>query len=380
MKICVLFPRLRPIAYHKDVGQIPLTFARDLGWEACLVHTRIEDTSVAVDILAPWVEIHDLGYEPSRVRRFAKLSDWLRKNAHRFDVLLLYQLTIESTIYAHIFKEVRPDGICVLKLDMDERSASMLATRRTTKARINDRLIAASPIDFFTVETTTLLRRVQPYFDRIGKPIHLFANGFSLKDEWLARPKRRKEKVILCVGRLGMPQKNVEALVQAFSGLSSDERAGWRLVLVGSVQGDFDQWLADQLVEDVRLLGPIANRAVLFEHFERASIFALSSRWESFGLVLVEAAVARCIIVSTDVGAARDITNDGRLGEIVAVENVPALTDGLRRAMTRGDKEAVGTELRANALARFSWPNLCGNLVSFIRAYQVQPTDTEQIE
>ncbi len=381
MKICVLFPRLRPIAYHKDVGQIPLTFARDLGWNACLVYTRIESTPVDPEVLAPWVEVQDLGYHSSRATRFAKLSDWLRKNAHRFDVLLLYQLTIESTVYAHIYKEIRPDGICVLKLDMDERSAAMLTTRTSPKAKFNDRLFAASPIDFFTIETSTLLKTVQPYFDRIGKPIHLFANGFSLKDEWIDRPKPRKENVILCVARLGMPQKNIEGLVQAFAAISPQERASWRLDLVGSVEGDFAKWLAHQkLSDDIRLVGQLTDRSVLFEHFERAAIFALSSRWESFGLVLVEAAVARCFIVSTDVGAARDITDDGRLGEIVAVENDSAMTLALHRAMTRLDRESVGTELRANALERFSWPNLCQNLVGFFESYRVRTTNIKNTE
>ena len=369
-RLCVLFPRLRPIAYQKDVGQIPLSFARDLGWETCLVHTNVEPTPVDASTLSPWVECHDLGYWPNRAQRFAELSKWLHEHAHRFDTLLLYQLTLESAAYAHIYKEIRPDGVCFLKLDMDERSAAMLSNRRGWKQHLNDRAFASAPIDFFTVETTTLRDRVAPYFSKIGKPLHIFANGFTLDQHLIARRPPPKRKRVLNVARLGMPQKDTEGLVRAFLAIPARERQGWTLELVGPIENNFDTWLAEHGSDEIRLIGPIQDRDVLYRKFEEASVFALSSRWESFGLVLAEAAAARCYLVSTDVGAARDITQNGTLGDVVPTDDASALTQAIRRAMNRDNRSELGETVRERVLANYAWSSLCHEIVRVITRYR----------
>ncbi len=378
-RLCVLFPRLRPIGYQKDVGSIPLTFARDLGWETCLVHTNVEPISADQrGYLEDWVEVHDLGFHNRRQDRFKQLTLWLYKNAHRFDVLLLYQLTLESAAYAEIYKEIRPDGVCFLKLDMDERSAAMLESRSGLKAQLNDRVFQACPIDFFTVETTTLRKKIQPYFDQIRKPLHVFANGFSLDKNLLDRPAPLKEKTILCVARHGMPQKNSPSIVRSFLAIPLGERSNWTLELVGPAETEFQSWLSEFQEPSVVLSGPIYDRDLLYARFEKASIFALSSRWESFGLVLAEAAAARCFIVSTDVGAARDITANAALGELVPIESDSALTAALRRVMQRSDRSIVGTQVREHVIERFSWHHLCRNMQRIIQAYREQITTSLQ--
>ena len=59
----------------------------------------------------------------------------------------------------------------------------------------------------------------------------------------------------------------------------------------------------------------------MFDYYNRAKIFLLTSKWESFGIVLVEALRFGDYIITTDVGGAKDITNNGKIGIVTEIEN-----------------------------------------------------------
>jgi glycosyltransferase involved in cell wall biosynthesis len=79
------------------------------------------------------------------------------------------------------------------------------------------------------------------------------------------------------------------------------------------------------------------------DHLRAADCFVLASRWEGFGVVLIEALQFGLPLLATncDFGPA-DIIDDARIGELVASESPEALADGLRRATARtADPEDV---------------------------------------
>jgi glycosyltransferase involved in cell wall biosynthesis len=62
----------------------------------------------------------------------------------------------------------------------------------------------------------------------------------------------------------------------------------------------------------------------------RASVFALSSRWEGFPNVLLEALSQRCPVVATDCSdAVSEVLADGKLGAIVPIGDADALATAL---------------------------------------------------
>jgi glycosyltransferase involved in cell wall biosynthesis len=81
----------------------------------------------------------------------------------------------------------------------------------------------------------------------------------------------------------------------------------------------------------VALPGRVAN---VFAPLSRAKVFALASRFEGFGNVLVEALACRLPVVSTDcpVGP-REILADGRFGRLVPPGDAPGFAAAILAAL-----------------------------------------------
>ncbi len=135
--------------------------------------------------------------------------------------------------------------------------------------------------------------------------------------------------VVLGVGGL-RNQKDFPTLVRAFAALRA--RGPVRLILLGEGrQRSRLEALAAALgvAADVDLPGWAANP---YAFMQRAAVFALSSRWEGFGNVLVEAAALGRPVVATDCPyGPREILGGGRYGALVPVGDAPALAQGLAR-------------------------------------------------
>ena len=126
---------------------------------------------------------------------------------------------------------------------------------------------------------------------------------------------RDERKMLISVGRL-QPEKDHMTLLRAFHIVLQQYNA--RLVILGEGPGrPMLEALAKELGvwEQVAMPGFVANP---FSFLARSDIFILSSRYESFGNVLVEAMACGCPVVSTDCPhGPREILQDGRYGPLV---------------------------------------------------------------
>jgi len=148
-----------------------------------------------------------------------------------------------------------------------------------------------------------------------------------------------RNRYILCVGRLDDPRKNVGLLLEAYAQLRSERRATVRLVLAGATGPPPAFWqrvAALGLTSCVSFVERLPTDE-LVSLYQRASVFALPSDEEGFGIVLLEAMACGVPVVSTRCGGPDGIVTDGEDGYLVGLENAAELSDRLGRLLDRPD-------------------------------------------
>lgn len=138
--------------------------------------------------------------------------------------------------------------------------------------------------------------------------------------DWLRSADR---EVVVSAGRL-TAQKDFETLLRAFA-LVREERDTYLVVLGEGEERDALEGLADELGIGGRVSFPGFDPNP-YAWFARADLFVLSSAWEGFGIVLIEAMACGCPVVSTDCPSGpAEILEHGRHGRLVPVGDAPAL-------------------------------------------------------
>lgn len=153
------------------------------------------------------------------------------------------------------------------------------------------------------------------------------------------------EPVVLAAGRLS-PQKDFRTLIRAFAKVRVHRNA--RLVILG--EGEQREEL-ERLVTDlglkpyVSLPGFVKNP---YAFMARSAVFVLSSRWEGFPNVLVEAMAVGVPVVATDCMAGpAEILENGRYGQLVPVGDVDAMAAAIIRELDLGPGPREELQLRA---------------------------------
>lgn len=168
--------------------------------------------------------------------------------------------------------------------------------------------------------------------------------------------------VLLAVGRLTAP-KDYPTLLRAFGRLR--QHRALRLLILG--EGELRQALGALaaslgVAADVEFAGFDPNP---YRYMKRSAVLVLSSAWEGFGNVLVEALACGTQVVATDCpGGPAEILAEGRYGRLVPVGDAAALAGAIAAAL---DLPLPPDSLRARAgdfsveaaLERY-WPLLTG--------------------
>ncbi|RLM42580.1 glycosyltransferase [Haloarcula sp. Atlit-47R] len=159
--------------------------------------------------------------------------------------------------------------------------------------------------------------------------------------EWFDDP---DVPVVLSAARLH-PQKDFQTLIKAFSLV--DDRFDARLLILGEgkERDDLESLIQDlDLESKTDLPGVVENP---FPYMANSSVFVLSSVWEGFGNVLVEAMACGCPIVSTDCPSGpSEILDGGTYGELVPVGSPELLSDAIEESLSNPIDE---TKIRARA-------------------------------
>lgn len=166
--------------------------------------------------------------------------------------------------------------------------------------------------------------------------------------------------LLLYVGRLA-PEKQIEQLRPVL-----EQIPGTRLALVGG--GPHREALEQHFRGlPVTFAGYRTGRA-LAESYASADIFVFPSAFESFGLVLLEAMASGLPVVSSRVGGAADLIEEGISGYSFEVNDVRGLVNGVRNLIqTDGGIASARQAARAHA-ERFDWQVIMDELIGCYEA------------
>lgn len=161
-----------------------------------------------------------------------------------------------------------------------------------------------------------------------------------------------KKKIILATGRLdAWHYKGFDILIKAWA-MIANKAEGWKLQIAGDSKKEGLKFLQD-LCEEYDVTNSVdfwGYQSDILPFYQDASIFVLSSRYEGFGLVLIEAMSQGCACVACDYkGRQKEIITSNEQGLTCEPENVEELSKAILCLVQNENKRK---EIGENAIAR----------------------------
>ena len=163
--------------------------------------------------------------------------------------------------------------------------------------------------------------------------------------------------VILFASKL-QARKRCEDLLSAYAKLIQTNSGPEPYLLIvgdGEERARLEEQARASHLMGIRFCG-FRNQSELPRFFDLATVFALPSQHEPWGLIVNEVMNAgRAVIVSDDAGCQPDLVTDGVEGCVFRVGDVPALTESLRRVLATPETAAVMGERARQRIQRWSF-------------------------
>lgn len=184
-----------------------------------------------------------------------------------------------------------------------------------------------------------------------------------------AGPPPPREKAILFVGRSFVP-KGGPALVEAYRALRLAHPDARLWIVAESAPA--------RLPDGAVFHGPLAG-AALRALFARASVFALPTRREAFGLVLLEAMAFGLPVVASRLEAIPEIVSDGETGLLVPPGDTAALARALSDLLSDPVRaRLLGAAGRARVAERFGWERAVARMLAVMRPARAPEAASER--
>lgn len=352
-KILTIFPYAENVHLTKDVGMVPFILHKYYGFDSSLACYGKNDF--------PNLNIETPGLKLMKINKLTGNATvdtmiFLFRNARKFDVLISFHYTFYSGINTLLFKFLNSfskNKIVYVKLDTKEDIFD-IKQKKVLRWLMNF-------VNIISVENTSIYKELIKDFNNLL----YIPNGFYPNYD---QPLVKKENIFLTVGRIGSPEKSNEVLLYAFKRIAK-KLPDWNLLLIGPIQNNFHTFINDffldnpELVNRITFTGPINNRKELMSKYIKSKIFVLTSKWEGFALVFLEAGISGCTIVSSDILPANDVTDYERFGKIFPIDNVDALANILLDLANNSeylDENVIA--IREFYKDKFYWPTILDEL------------------
>jgi glycosyltransferase involved in cell wall biosynthesis len=241
-----------------------------------------------------------------------------------------------------------------LETGLSAERAAFLYANEAAALRVTDHVVVPSP------HTADILTRE---YGVAAEKITIALPGFARPNVACARS---DPPLILSVGLLA-ERKGHDILIAALAEIRDLE---WQAEIAGKLHDpDYAQVLKAQaeragLSDRLRFLGEISGEA-LEDRYNAASVFALATRYEGYGMVLSEAMQYGLCVVTCAVGAVPETV--GNAGVLVQAEDPVAFGNALRQVLTDPTIQAhYAAAARAHAARLPRWEDTARRFVDVI--------------
>ena len=178
--------------------------------------------------------------------------------------------------------------------------------------------------------------------DNLGLECMTIYNPLTLEPRGKASSEYKK---FLAIGRFSPKHKGFDLLIKAFANFAQTD-SDWTLEIVGEGEEEFvyRQLIIENHLEKRVKLCPFTKD--IQRHYAGASVYVLSSRWEGFGLVLVEAMAHGLPIASSDLPVAKELLEGRHCGTFFKCGAI----DDMAVALNRMASTIKWAEMSENAL------------------------------
>lgn len=333
-RLTLLWRKLNTLELGKDVVLVPYYLGQALGFQTEICCGYDEDIIPQINNTQKedlkFIKLN-LGHNPfSRIPIYIK---YLVHHASHIDFLMCFHWRLETFINILFYKLFNKNGLIYVKLDTEFGKEWDLSRCSFFGKIIRKKLytLCLKRVDILSCETSQpfyALTHNKDFGHILSNKLVLMPNAFDEKQlktsTIIERSYQQKENLMITVGRLGTDQKNTEMLLNA---LKNTDLKEWKFCLIGPIEEEFRpiiELFYDRYPEkksQVFFTGKIDDKKELWEWYNKSKVFVSTSRWESYGLVLIEAKRFKNYMVCTPVGAAEDLLEQERYGSLIEQEN-----------------------------------------------------------
>jgi glycosyltransferase involved in cell wall biosynthesis len=294
-----------------------------------------QDPRTLFPSLTEFLQVRNLG-RGSRLRHLFQLAGYLRE---RRPAVLLAAGLRPNLIAAACKRLLWPP--CRLFLSLHNSLSPGLGELGTIKRSLRIRGMRATyPVaDGLVCVSAGVAEDLRRYLDPPPSKVHVIYNPVLSPQQigraptvpphpWL---EPGQSPLILGAGRLTR-QKDFPTLIRAFALVAAQRDCRLMILGEGQERSALEGLAAELGLSDrVALPGFVTDAMGYMAH---ARLFVLSSAWEGFGMVLVEAMAMGTPVVSTDCPSGpREILRDGELGPLVPIADPEALASAMLQVL-----------------------------------------------
>lgn len=344
-----LFPLTHNIQLVKDVGMIPYWMHKNHYYDAYVAcYDNDKYDYLLSDVIGLKIKFIDKKFKWTFLNELLFLVKF-----DKIDVLQLYHYSLQRLLLCFLFKLMTfGRGKTYIKLDVNEK---VFESNYTGIKKVLNKVLGRF-VDIISAETQSITDRLNTE-NILDHKIEFIPNGF-VKNNTESISKKNK---IITVGRIGDENKNNKLLLEAVKNI---DLKNWTVEFIGPIEKDFESVISKFYKDNVGLknnvlfTGNISNREVLNKKYAEARVFVLTSRSEGFPLVFLEAISNGCFLVSTNLIAAKEVSNNQKYGRLFQSDNLKELSDILANIIENENSLPQPQDIIKFALNNYYWQKI----------------------